>query len=186
MLFLFLPPKTEELLFFFYLSFSDLNSEAALDASLLCSRAWHITANSNQVTLLLGSHPEGDRNGANQSPKSVVWGQGGLSLCSLLFIDSVRPPFFHSTFVCVRSSVWALKSGIKCSHLLYYSSLISVYFHCLQCSVALCFLYWGYLHLSLQVFFCLLSVFLWSLLHYTSVNLCPRAVVCLCCSVTMR
>lgn len=78
------------------------------------------------------------------------------------------------------------KSTMDSSNLLYYSSLIFVYqFFCQRC-VALS-LYWGYLHLSLQVCFgvsCL--VFLWSLLHYSSVHFCPLLVLCLCCSVLRR
>lgn len=86
------------------------------------------------------------------------WDKSG-SHCSFQFIDQAEL-VLDEMFMSAQSAyaVFAvkhlLKSTIDASHFLYYSSLIPVYQFLSQHCVALSFLYGGYLHLSLQVCFC--------------------------------
>lgn len=79
------------------------------------------------------------------------------SYCSFLFMDQAGL-VLDEMFMSVQSaySVFVaehlLKSTMDSSYHLYYSSLIPFYQFLLQRCVALSPLFWGYLHLSLQVY----------------------------------
>lgn len=127
----------------------------------------------------------------NQHPNSVTQGQVGLSLFFPVYRSS-QTGLRWNVHVCAKClcSVCGrtLKSTMDSSHLIIFiipPSFLSTSF---SLSAALPSLFFSG---ATSIWHCrcvlyVLSVFLWSLLHYTSVNFCPLSVLCLCCSISQR